>query len=480
MKYFFLTIAILCLSAKEIIDINTEESRITHLSSTNFTEFIQENQIVFVRFYSRWCVHSKEIEPIFYQVELKMRSEGSQIKFGEIDVTDQKEILSIHKIGYPSFKLFIKGLGEEYLDKAEEDDIIPWLRKKTDPNVQEIIDDFQLNNILSRRLAFLYFFPREDLLAKNNLKSFAIGKEDAEFYIFHDIALLNRIAVTNDAHAIIVIRSFESANKIITRNTTFSEEEIEDYYIQNRYPIVQEFDQIGASRIFKSKEPTMILFDEDSNSPTANNFRKFAEENFGKMIFSISNLKDVLGYKLSNSIGISPIDGRALRIIQFIDGSLKKYKCEIDQMKKCIDDFFEDKLEVYYKSEDTPIQKSNSVFLIVGNNFKDLVLNPLMTVLLLVYAPWCEECQKLFSIFDEIAKKVSSNKDVLVAKINAANNEHPNFEIIHFPSILLYRKGWNNSPLVYKGDYSIDEILKYISKEAGVVVSHEVFSEPEL
>ncbi len=43
-------------------------------------------------------------------------------------------------------------------------------------------------------------------------------------------------------------------------------------------------------------------------------------------------------------------------------------------------------------------------------------------VLVEYYAPWCGHCKSLAPIYDEVAKKLSNNPNIIIAKMDSTGN----------------------------------------------------------
>jgi thiol-disulfide isomerase/thioredoxin len=58
------------------------------------------------------------------------------------------------------------------------------------------------------------------------------------------------------------------------------------------------------------------------------------------------------------------------------------------------------------KSEEVPATNDEPVKILVGKNFKELVLDNDKDVLVEFYAPWCGHCKQLAPIYETLAKKL--------------------------------------------------------------------------
>lgn len=88
-------------------------------------------------------------------------------------------------------------------------------------------------------------------------------------------------------------------------------------------------------------------------------------------------------------------------------------------------------------------------------------------VLLEAYAPWCGHCKKLEPIYTELAEKVASAENVVIAKMDATENEHPLMPVSGFPTLRLFKPG-SKTPVDYQGDRSLDDLLKFLKDNTGL------------
>lgn len=177
-----------------------------------------------------------------------------------------------------------------------------------------------------------------------------------------------------------------------------------------------------------------------------------------------------MGARLAEFIGVTAADENTVRVIKFLSGNLQKFKCPNEDIEKCLDEYKSDKLQAYYKSEAIPETNNDPVKVIVGNNFKELVIDSDKHVLIEAYAPWCGHCKKLAPIYEELGKKLQGNKDIIIAKMDGAANEYPGFDIQGFPTIKFYKKGSKSAPIDFSGDRTLEGFTKFLEKETGLTL----------
>jgi thiol-disulfide isomerase/thioredoxin len=74
------------------------------------------------------------------------------------------------------------------------------------------------------------------------------------------------------------------------------------------------------------------------------------------------------------------------------------------------------------KSDPVPETNNEPVKVLVGKTFKSMVLDNEKEVLVKFYAPWCGHCKNLAPHYDEAAKRLLVNENILLAKIDSTGN----------------------------------------------------------
>ncbi|MCP4264795.1 MAG: hypothetical protein GY777_04345 [Candidatus Brocadiaceae bacterium] len=120
----------------------------------------------------------------------------------------------------------------------------------------------------------------------------------------------------------------------------------------------------------------------------------------------------------------------------------------------------------HFKSAPIPETNDEPVKVVVGDSFEDMVLTEDKYVLLEAYAPWCGHCKKLTPIYKELAEKLSTETDLVVAKMDATENEHNKMPVQGFPTLRLFKPG-NPTPVDYNGDRTLKDLVLFLETNMG-------------
>jgi len=113
------------------------------------------------------------------------------------------------------------------------------------------------------------------------------------------------------------------------------------------------------------------------------------------------------------------------------------------------------------------------VTILDASNFDSIVSDTSKNILIEFYAPWCGHCKKLSPIYDEVAGIFSTDKDVVVAKIDCdgeGNNAFcTRFDVTGFPTLKWYAKGRasDKENEAFSSERTTNGITDYINERAG-------------
>jgi protein disulfide-isomerase A6 len=109
-----------------------------------------------------------------------------------------------------------------------------------------------------------------------------------------------------------------------------------------------------------------------------------------------------------------------------------------------------------------------AVTVLTEASFDSVVKDPNKNVLVEFYAPWCGHCKKLAPDYEKLAKIFSSEKDVVIANLDATEHHAPAeaYGVSGYPTIKWFPKD-NKEGVSYEGGRSVEDFVKYINEHAG-------------
>ncbi|KAG4968467.1 hypothetical protein JHK87_034118 [Glycine soja] len=416
-----------------------DEKDVVILKEKNFTDTVKSNRFVMVEFYAPWCGHCQALAPEYAAAATELK--GEDVILAKVDATEENEL-------------------------AQQDAIMTWIKKKIGPGIYNLttVEDAQriLTNETKVVLGFLNSLvgpESEELAAASRLE------DDVNFYqtVDPDVAKLFHIDPDVKRPALILVKKEEE--KLNHFDGKFEKSEIADFVFSNKLPLVTIFTRESAPSVFENPIKKQV----EKLIPA---FKEAAKSFKGKLIFVYVEMdNEDVGKPVSEYFGIS---GNAPKVLGYTgndDGKKFVLDGEVtaDKIKAFGDDFLEDKLKPFYKSDPVPESNDGDVKIVVGNNFDEIVLDESKDVLLEIYAPWCGHCQALEPIYDKLAKHLRNIESLVIAKMDGTTNEHPRAKPDGFPTLLFFPAG-NKSfdPITVDTDRTVVAFYKFLKKHASI------------
>lgn len=136
----------------------------------------------------------------------------------------------------------------------------------------------------------------------------------------------------------------------------------------------------------------------------------------------------------------------------------------VDEIKGFVERVQAGQVPRYLKSAEPPKNNNKPVKVIVGKQFKELVLDSEKEVLIKFYAPWCGHCKTLAPLYDKAAEKLAGNSNILLAKVDSTLNEIEGVDIKGFPTLKFWGKDKTQPPIDYTGERTTEGILKWLKE----------------
>ena len=445
-----------------------EEEGVLVLGEDNFDAAIAHYEHVLVEFYAPWCGHCKKLAPEYAKAAQTLRSSDPPLYLAKVDSTVHKAVSSKYGVeGFPTLKLFTNGKPSEYNGGRTESEIVAWMRKKTGPATKTLTTVAEVEKFSGEGDVVLVYFgsSAEQLSIFNN---YAKSNDDLQFATVNSEEANTQFGVT--AGSVVLFKKFDEGKNILSGG--FTEQSLGDFIKAHSSPLVMKFDEKSAQVIFGKATPGLFLYrDKNSENSAALDemITKIAQQVQGKIQVVITGITDGLETRLAEYIGITAADLPTVRIHDTrVD--LKKYNMEgsitEENVLNFVQNWQEGKLRPSLKSEEIPATQEGDVHVLVGKSFDQIVMDDSKDVLVEFYAPWCGHCKKLTPIYDELAKNLKHNTNLIIAKMDATANEVESVSIQGFPTIKFWPAGKKSSPMDFNGDRTVEGFTTFLAQHS--------------
>ncbi|XP_068199681.1 protein disulfide-isomerase TMX3-like [Antennarius striatus] len=128
------------------------------------------NDIWLVDFYAPWCGYCRKLEPVWMEVGAELKSSGSPVRVGKMDVTAYSGMSSEFGVrGYPTIKLLKGDLAYNYKGPRTKDDIVEFANRVAGPAVRPLPSKQIFEHIMMRHdVLFVYVGGESPLKEKYN------------------------------------------------------------------------------------------------------------------------------------------------------------------------------------------------------------------------------------------------------------------------------------------------------------------------
>ncbi|CAH1796207.1 unnamed protein product [Owenia fusiformis] len=432
----------------------------------------------------RRCGACKRLAPEYDTAATALKKNDPPVAFAKVDCIEAgKEKCSECGVsGYPTLKIFRNGeLEADYEGPRDSAGIIGYMKKKAEPTTKVLdsvenakkfvnIQDFDDNAVV------VGFFESADSDGAKTFKTLADAlSEDFTFGVSTDSAI-NKEFKQKDSVVIFRPKRLQSKMEGATAEFDGDVSSLTDLktFVNNN------INGLVGHRTARNKEqfqkPLIVTYydvDYKKNTKGTNYWRnrvmrvgKKITEGGAKVFFAVSSATE-----FSQEIVDLSLDVKNAPVVGAWNTKGQKFimtdHLSIDTFEKFVNDFLDNKLEPYIKSEPIPENSENAVKVVVGKNFADLVDDETKDVLIEFYAPWCGHCMSLEPKYNELAEKMANEKNIVIAKMDAtANDVPPQYNVKGFPTIYFAPKGNKQNPKQYNGGREVDDFVKYLAAEA--------------
>ncbi|GFZ13143.1 PDI-like 1-4 [Actinidia rufa] len=399
-----------------------------------------------VEFYAPWCGHCQSLAPEYAAAATELK--GEAVALAKVDATEERELAEEYEVqGFPTVYFFVDGEHKPYTGQRTKEAIVTWIKKKIGPGVYNISTIEDAERVLTSENKVVLGFLKSLVGPESEELSSASKLEDnVNFYqtVNPDVAKLFHMDPDSKRPALVMLK--REVEKLSHFDGQFKKSVIAEFVSANKLPLVTIFTRESGSAIFESPIKKQILLFATSNDsekviPT---FQEAAKAFKGKLIFVYVEMdNEEVGRPVADYFGITGNSPKGKTfLLAFANFCTFPVLLDIQEIMMAFgEDFVQDKLKPFYKSDPIPEPNDEDVKIVVGDNFDDIVLDESKDVLLEIYAPWCGHCQALEPTYKKLAKHLRAIESLVIAKMDGATNEHPKAKADGFPTLLFFPAG---------------------------------------
>lgn len=447
-------------------------------TDANFESIIRDNQMVLATFYAPWCGHCKALMPEFAKAATRIIERNEPYKLVKVDATVHDALATKYNIeGYPTIKLFKNGKDIEYEGGRTTEEMIAYLKKKAGPAAIPVDSvDGAKQAIEENEVAVFGLF---DSLESTDAVGYRESADVAEgmFFITANADVAAEFKTT--APSILVYTNFET-EPIVYKGDLSDSDAISEFVAGASLPLTIEFNDESAPRIFggsiKNHLLVFVRHKEENAEQIKANLAAAAKDLRGKLLFIHINADLPQNLRILEFFGLKVSDCPAMRIINVTE-SMEKFVPETpeptaENIKFFATNYLSKSLAKHLKSQELPEDwNANPVKILTGANFKDVALDKTKNVFVEFYAPWCGHCKQLSPIFDKVGEAYEAHDDMIIAKVDATENEFEDLEIASYPTLKLFPTGDDAEVKEFDGERTFASITEWLADETGISVT---------
>ncbi|KXS15919.1 protein disulfide isomerase [Gonapodya prolifera JEL478] len=446
----------------------SSESDVLVLTKSNFEESVKDEKIILVEFYAPWCGHCKALAPEYEKAATSLKSNG--IPLAKVDCTAEEEVCSEHGVkGYPTLKVFRSGSPTDYNGARQADGIVSYMKKQLLPAVSEITLKNAESFIDSEKVVVVGFFKSTDSEEYKALVSAAnVLRDEFLFGATVDEAVVSKYEATTPS--VILFKKFDEGKSVYpAEGESFSVESLSSFVQVQSLPLVDQIAPENYGKYVKTGLPLLYLFvsSPEELAKYKPSLESVAAGHRGKINFVHIDANKFAQH--GQDLGVSKFPGLVIHInadnLKYVFDKTKAIVQE--ELSAWVEAFTKGELKPHFKSQDEPEEPfEGNVRVVVGSNFKEVVLDSSKDVFVEFYAPWCGHCKKLAPTWESLGESYESHRDkVVIAKMDATANdippESPFKEIQGFPTIVLFKAG-SKEVVNYEGDRSFANLVEFL------------------
>lgn len=447
------------------------DSSVIELHNVDFHTVVTPEDVMLVEFFAPWCGHCKALAPHYEEAAGILKDQS--IKLAKVDCTVETDLCSAYGVnGYPTLKVFRKGEASDYGGGRKTADIVSYMKKQALPAVSIVVSSNHTEFQGADKIVLVAYIEESDSESRGIFNAFAEShRDDYLFGLSSDPTAFGEAGVT--APAVVLYKTFDEGRNDFTASLTH--EGLAEFLKDHSVPLLDEISPDNFALYAESGIPLAYIFipAEDANRATlVKSLEPVAREYKGKVNFVWIDTNKFADH--AKSLNLQEVKWPAFAIQKVQDQQKFPLSQDVGVTEKTVTDFVSKfvrgEISPSVKSQPVPKTQEDAVYSVVADTFEEVVLNDnKRDIFIELYASWCGHCKRLAPIWETLGEKfASSNKDILIAKMDANENDIPpaaGFRVQGFPTIKFKAAG-SSSFIDYEGDRTLESFLEFIERNA--------------
>lgn len=444
---------------------------VLELNSDNAKRAIDENEYVMVLGYAPWCMRSAELMPRFAEAATALKELGSSLLMAKLDAERYPKAASTLGIkGFPTLLLFVNGTSQPYSGGFTSEEIVIWARKRTGSPIIRLSSLTEANEFLKKHSTFVVgLFENFEGPDYEEFVKAATSDNEIQF-IETSSPEIAKVLFPDPGHTYPFLGLTKNEPERYTAyEDTFNVDGILQFLDNNKFPLITVLTEFNSAQVYSStkKLQVYIFAEADDLKKLTEPLQEVARKFKLKIMLVFVDIKeDNLAKPFLTLFGLE--DSEDIVVIAFDYNNSFKYLLESDPTPKKIEEFcsglFHGTLSPFYKSQPIPDNTDASILTVVGKTFDDLVLRSPKNILLEVHTPWCITCEATSKQMEKLAKHFRGLEDLVFARIDASENEHPKLQVEEYPRLLFYTSKDKQNPVRFSTKSGSKELASLINK----------------
>eukprot|EP01012_Entosiphon_sulcatum_P061270 TRINITY_DN86717_c0_g1_i1.p1 TRINITY_DN86717_c0_g1~~TRINITY_DN86717_c0_g1_i1.p1 ORF type:complete len:483 (+),score=87.37 TRINITY_DN86717_c0_g1_i1:22-1449(+) len=462
--------------------ISCEASHVLDLNSQGFSDALGRQPLTVVEFYAPWCGHCKKLAPEWEKLATALHSRSDEIAIAKVDSIVERALADSYGVqGYPTILAFKQGNYVKYTGPLQVDPLQGWVATLADKPATATVQtaDAALEKIAGSELA-LVGFPGSDAQAEA-LEALAFElnpRSNPTYSVTQPVVSVHQSVSREVANSlgistvpsVALFRKFEFEDPIVVFEGE-SWEGLRAWWKRFSLPALLKASKESESQFFHDAQPgngLLVFFSRQGEEDkelrrTAHDFVVSAQTDaaFQGLKF-VSALDDDYGAALAaQGFNLRTEDFPTVGLLVF--GSTESD----DAYYRMPPPFGSTELRNFVQKwrDGALVRIGDPVVTLTSSNFDSIVFDATKHVLVEFYAPWCGHCQRLAPIYKQLAQRLASEPDVVIAKMDATTETQSSVQLRSYPTLVFYSKTNKAEPLKYEGERTVEALANFVQSQ---------------